>query len=491
MDHTTVRAKIHRDNTGVVTEIPVIMTEHGPLEPLVDYLLDKANRRSQSWMNKLIQAVGLLLDYMAANHDCFDDPKELFATFSQRLYTGTVGLDGIDASGLYWKGIGNSRSVKLLTGPLSEFSDWMAEKKGAKPLNPWRQATQSEEMLAWFAWHQKRKRSFLGHNWDHDKASLAMSRARNTLLKQTPVIDHDEVKFFLEEHIHDLLFKGFIVPGMQNNPRLEKRLNLRDILITLLMHYGGLRMSEPFHLYVHDVSPDPMHLERALVRCFHPSMGTAPHDWHDAKGKPIRCNREAYLRGKYGMRPRYEYASTDQLHAGWKDSALDNKGHYMEVYWYPTWAGELFMKLWVLYMARRAQLKCVHPFAFVTLEGKPYAIDSFARAHRRAVERIGLKPAKSLGTTPHGHRHAYGQRLADAGIDPLIIMKAMHHKSLESQIVYTEPGRTKLKRALEDATQRKKGDVVLSPPDFLEYGFKDVDPLGLLSGPNPKLKRKI
>src|SRR5439155_18769680 len=182
--------------------------------------------------------------------------------------------------------------------------------------------------------------------------------------------------------------------------------------ITMLMHYGGLRMSEPFHLYVRDVVPDPIHTDRALVRIYHPSLGTAPPDWLDAKGRPTKCNRLAYLNGKYAMRPRDEYASSDQWHAGWKGNALDAKGHFMYVNWFPQWAGELFWKLWVLCMAQRAQLDCDHPFAFVTKEGKPYAIDSFERQHRRAVERIGLQAAKALGTSPHGHRHAYGQALA-------------------------------------------------------------------------------
>jgi hypothetical protein len=36
MNHTTVRARVYRDNTGVVTEIPIILIEGGPLQPLVD-----------------------------------------------------------------------------------------------------------------------------------------------------------------------------------------------------------------------------------------------------------------------------------------------------------------------------------------------------------------------------------------------------------------------------------------------------------------------
>jgi integrase len=126
----------------------------------------------------------------------------------------------------------------------------------------------------------------------------------------------------------------------------------------------------------------------------------------------------------------------------------------------------------------------------VTLAGKPYGIDSFERQHRRAVERIGLTVAKAQGTSPHGHRHAYGQALSDANVDPILMKKAFHHKSLESQLVYTEPDRARLVRALEAAAERESTGIRLPPPDLLEYGFKDVDPLGLMSGTNPKLKRR-
>lgn len=486
MEHTTVRGKVHRDHSGVVTEIPVILTEHGPLRPLVDYFLAHTQVRSSAWMTKTAQSVGLLLDYMAENHYCFANPKDMFEAFSQRLYTGTVGEDGTDPSGLYWQGR-SPAVVRVLVNCISGFSDWMARELDAKPLNPWREATRSEEMLAWAAWHQKRDRAFLAHTWDRGKASLTMTRARNLLLKRTPVIDHEPVKHFPDDRMSDLIFKGFIVPGKQKSQRLEDRLNLRDILITLLMHYGGLRISEPFHLYVHDVVPDPIHHDHALVRIYHPSQGTAPPDWLDARGKPTNCNRLIYLNRKYGLRPRNEYALSDQLFAGWKGNALDSGSHFMYVSWFPQWIGELFWKLWVFYMTQRAQLACDHPFAFVTQKGRPYAIDSFERQHQRAVERIGLQAAKAMGTSPHGHRHAYGQALADAGVDPIFRKTALHHKSLESQVIYTEPDRARLVRALEEATTREQAGIVLPPPDLLRYGFKDVDPLGLMSGPNPKL----
>ncbi len=489
MHYTTVRAKGHRDNTGVVTEIPVILTDSGPLQPLLEFLLNMAHVRSFSWMQKMTQAVGLLLDYMAANRECFDDPKSLFQSFVQRLYTGTIGEDGLDPSGLFWIPK-SSAIVRQLTNQLSGFCDWMAERYGTAQLNPLREATRYEEMLNWAAYHQKHGRSLLAHTWDRARASETAKSAKNTLLKRNQKIDHDGVKFFPENRIWDLLFRGFIVPGRQKSRRLAERLNLRDILITMLMHFAGTRVSEPFHLYVHDILPDPLYPDRAFVRIYHPSEGLAPADWRDATGKAVRCNREAYLRGKYGMRPRQEYFSTDQLHAGWKGNLLDSKAHFMHIHWFPTWSGELFLSLWNAYLIQRALGDCDHPFAFVTRDGKPYSPDSFAQAHAAAIKRIGLTPAKMLGTSTHGHRHAYGQRMTNAGIDPLLRKKALHHRSLESQLVYTEPQTDKVTQMLDSATKALNEGRSLPPPDFLKYGFQDVDPMGLLSGPNPGFGRR-
>ena len=491
MTHTVAYYKVVRDNTGIHEEIPVILTEFGPLQPLIQYLLKHRHMFSESNTSKLVQAVGLLIDYMEANHTAFDNPNDLFNTFVQRLYSGTVGVDGIDPSGLYW----DARSpavVRVLVNHLSRFSDWMAQEHGTKQLNPWRQATRAEEQLAWAAWQHQKNRAFLGHTMSVDVAALKVSQARSTLLKKSPVIDHEPVKFFPADRMVDLLFRGFIVPGKQKSPRLEERLNLRDILITMLLHYGGLRMSEPFHLYVHDVIHDDIAPGTALVKVYHPSLGQAPSDLRDAKGKPVACDRATYLRDKYGLLPRTDYKSSHTLHAGWKGNALDSRQHFMHVHWAPRWAGELFWKLWVFYMAQREQLNPNHPFAFVTREGKPYSIDAFEDAHAKAVQRIGLVPAKTLGTTPHGHRHAYGQRLSDLNLDAIFLKTALHHKSLESQAVYTEPGRVKLNRAIESALARAENaenGAALPPPDFLAYGFKDVDPLGLLSGPRPRLLR--
>jgi integrase len=86
--------------------------------------------------------------------------------------------------------------------------------------------------------------------------------------------------------------------------------------------------------------------------------------------------------------------------------------------------------------------------------GEPYTVDAFRQAHGRAVERIGLKPSKYAGTTPHGHRHAYAQLLTDTGVGESVIQSALHHKSPESQQVYKEPTANKVNTVLREASRK-------------------------------------
>jgi integrase len=108
-------------------------------------------------------------------------------------------------------------------------------------------------------------------------------------------------------------------------------------------------------------------------------------------------------------------------------------------------------------------LERLHPFAFVNMRrgevGTPYKIGQYEKAHAAAVKRIGMQVSKELGTTPHGHRHAYGRRLSNAGIEPVMIKRVMHHASIESQLVYTQPTLEEihemLKRAMSTLTPER------------------------------------
>jgi integrase len=78
----------------------------------------------------------------------------------------------------------------------------------------------------------------------------------------------------------------------------------------------------------------------------------------------------------------------------------------------------------------------------------------YNKAHMAACERIGLPVAKTLGTTPHGHRHAYGRRLKNAGVDMSLIRRFMHHASPVSQEIYTQATAKEAMMALEAGAQR-------------------------------------
>jgi hypothetical protein len=119
----------------------------------------------------------------------------------------------------------------------------------------------------------------------------------------------------------------------------------------------------------------------------------------------------------------------------------------------------MFLQAWKLYMYQRMRARIgadKHPFLFVSYRGaqrgEPYTIDAYRDAHERAVRRIGLVPAKMNGTTEHAHRHAYGQRTRRGEVDNIVTQRGLHHKSIESQAVYTEPSIAQVTHALEAAT---------------------------------------
>lgn len=496
MDFVSVHAKVVSDSTGAVSEIPVLLTNDGPLVPLVDYMIWRQHDRSLSWMRKVVHDVALLLTYMGVNSNQMRDPESLFHGFIQRLHSGTVGSDGIDPSGLYWRPE-NRRVIGNILTRLTDFSNWLAERQGTTALNPMRSTTSYDDMVAVAVFMARRNRAFLGHTWRTMRAGQTRA-SRSTSARRPPKVSiSDDAAAFPEKYFEDLLFHGFRRRAGEGCTDLDSRLNVRNCLITLLMHGAGFRLSECFHLWVDDVRPHPLDSSTAQVRIHHPGQGDAPQDWLDERGNPIKCNRAAYLAGKYAMKPRNEVMNKN--YAGWKDPNLDGK-HYMEAYWFQPELGRLFLHLWKLHLKKLVHIPRSHPYAFVVEErstsGDLYSIDSYKQAHARAVLRIGLTPSKPLGTTPHGHRHAYGRRLMRSGVSAQVKQKALHHKSIGSQVVYTAPNATDVSNALNSATNAldklvAEGRFVKPTFDLdklLAHGFEDVDPDGLFSGPNPKLR---
>jgi len=428
LNSVCVEANVRVDNTGLKLSLPVIVTEDGLLRSYLDYLIVHRNK-SRSWLDRSAFAVRLLIDYTKQNEGCFENPYELFKEFSNCLYTGTIGEDGEDPSWLRWKPRTDNDAgfiIKLIT----QYTDWLAVQYEEKKLqlNPKVKPTRYEEWMGLAAHYQKKRRAFLSHLWanEPDPDNYRNVMARKVARSQSM----ESKKSFPEGQIDDLIWKGFVRYGFETSERIHERLDLKNVLITMLMHFGGLRVSECFHLWVEDIMP--WEDGTALVKVFHPEKGRRD------KRSPSRGEE---LQKRFGLKPRKNYPKSHTLHAGWKELKEDNEElHYAMVWWYPQSAGETFNDLWRLYLQyQRVSDKGKHPFAFTTRTGAPHSINGYNQALKRAVERIGLPFCQEFGTTAHGHRHAYGQNLADAKSSSLIIRNALHHKSIESQQVYTKP----------------------------------------------------
>jgi integrase len=183
---------------------------------------------------------------------------------------------------------------------------------------------------------------------------------------------------------------------------------------------------------------------------------------------------------------------------GWKNKLPDNKDNYIQVQWFPTDYGKVFMLLWKNYQKYRASVECHHPYAFISFHhsacGEPYTINAFHSSYAAGLKRIGLEPSKAQGLDPHGHRHNYGRRLERSGLNPLVIRRCMHHKSLESQTVYTGKSQQEISDELTKATlQLANPESKVKSLDWktlVEHGFADIDPRGYFTGKHPKLGGK-
>lgn len=449
----TVTARVYTDASGVYTEIPALLTPAGVLEPLLDYCLHRSHDRSLTWMTKVNRSVRMFLEYLQSN-PAERDTYRLFQNFAQRLYTGTFDRQtGLDPSGLCWAPRSPQDASHIITH-LSDFFDWLGEMRPeAVPVNPRYAGGAFDRQTDEAAYQYRRSKAFLGHTWAANASPNDTGhRVRGQRL---PKVDKGEPPAFPEERFEELLVKGFNTAGRQD---------YRGMLITLLLHGAGFRESEPLHLYIQDVFPDPAHPSQAKVLIHHPSHGQAPSDWRNEHGRSKTGNRAQYLAQQFGLVPRTQLL--DRRHAGWKGGMHDG-AYYKQAYWFLPEYGEWFLQLWYRYLEQVARVERDHPFAFINLNREPvgamYTLAQYNKAHTAACERIGLTVGKALGTTPHGHRHAYGRRLSNAGIDKALIRRFMHHASPESQEVYTQANTHEALAALEAAAQRLRATHAGTP----------------------------
>ncbi len=468
-ESTVVAGRVFTDESGIYYEMPVLLTSHGPIEVLLDYFTEHWDERSPSWMAKVTTSVRLFLEYLNA-HATYTNEQAVFQNFRQRLLTGTVtAATGEDPSGLWWSACGPQKSRRVIRH-LTDLFDWWAKKNPGKhnPAKTWR-GSAHDLRLAEAAYKYRRNKAFLGHTWSPVEETSRRPGDRNSTGKwhSPPKTEREAAPSFPEDRILDLVLKGF---------KVGNRYNYRDMLITLLLNGAGFRVSEPFHLYLWDVTEDPVHRGEALAFIHHPAWGNAPPDpkWLDSSGRQRRGRRAEYLAERFGLAPRDWGLSTSA--AGWKGGMHESQfgGYYKQAYWFVPEFGELFWSIWNLYAEQVLRIdpsRRNHPFALMNIMREPigelYKMGKFEESHAAAVRRIGLEPAKHFGTSIHGHRHAYGQRLRKADVPKEMIRRFMHHTDLDSQDVYTEADRSEclahLRRAigrLNDMTASLRSEIV-------------------------------
>lgn len=427
--------KVYFD-AGPPIELPVLFSDDCSLiAPLLHYQLTR-RRRSLSWHRRIVTAVRLLLEYAAANPALCSEPQLLFQNFIARLNGGTTDA-GMDSSGLHWlpRKPPDARSIcRAITG----FSEYMSKYYASSPLNPMRPANWHERVCRFAGQLHRHDNNFLSHLQSPADIWSQTRYVENSFggLPQEPRVDGDTRTRFPQERFGDLIYRGFAVRPHVADPIL--RLNIRDVLITLLLHGGGLRCSEAFHMFINDVAPNPMDETSALIRIGHPSWGQI--SWKDASGQVTTTNRAEYL-VRHGL-PRRDVVA-GAMHAGWKNPVLDGR-YYLQVRWAEPHYGQLFLQLWRLYQYQYLSLPSwpAHPWAWVSFDmghaGEPLKMGRYIAAHGRAVRRIGLLPKRDNGTKPHCHRHSYAKWLESLGLSREHIRRCLHHASIASQNSYMQ-----------------------------------------------------
>jgi len=457
--HSSTRSyQVYFDKSSPLN-VTAIFCDGKVLFSAVKYLALKrrANSISQVWERQFIQAMRLLLDYSIAHKDSFSNAKEMFESFVYRLQYGSLDESGEDSSGLRWHPRTADFCGRLIL-KITQFSDWLYEESGgeSKLLNLMRKATEAEKAINRAAYNHKQNNSFLKHTYSKNHREHAVNYSRNTSVRNIAFNNVEEKKTFPEERFADLLVHGFRVKSAKENAKIQNKYRIDYILITLLMHLGGIRLSEAFHIYVDDIIPNEGGRQ---IRVYHPSEGIAPAHAR-RKFNNEHLTRKQYLAQAFGMKDRV--TDNSGLHAGWKNSTVNKQGCFFRVFFFGlTELQEQFFELFRLYLNIRVEPLPgrKHPFLFTDKNGDPLKLRTYEQAHSRAVKRIGMVPLLEYGGTRHCHRHSYGTRLANAGVDPLIIKQCMHHRSLGSQEVYTAPKITTVLKALSEGMRRLENIV--------------------------------
>lgn len=457
-------------------------------QPLIDYFQDRRSRELY-WQRRAARALGLFYDFSRSFE--FNEETSIrnrysatITAFLQDLQQGTIPIRGIDHTGLYWPAM-SVTTVAETARHLDMFVEYSCETIGTlkddHPLKALQKTFEGPpvdgESMTKFLITAKRihSRSFLKHLKDDAKGAEEQRRlSRRSLGIERSAAGFRKVKAMSFQLIADLLHYGFERNRAASN--IMEREDVTAKMIFILLLGGGLRRSEPLHMWFNDVTfPEIDGITRCIPALRHPSQAPTY-----IEGEAV--SRLHYLKQR-GMLPRH-MASDKSSHSGWKDLAVDESNKSAEVYFIHEGLEQQFAEYYHYYLNVRRELVALrkargegdHPFLFISigedrasgqsLIGSPYSYNAFGKAFERALTRVERKTGQSInrgkvfGTTPHALRHTYGQILIKVGAPQKAIQRAMHHRSILSQEVYTEPEWEEVCAALSAARSGQANDFL-------------------------------
>lgn len=471
-------------DTTPPTAFPVLYldTLNGYVEmhTLIDYFLAFPSR-SQTWMRDTARAVGLFYDYVTACRSSNSESRVQLNKFIYSLEHGTLDMAyQKDPTGLYWAPTGLDKA-KRLRGYLVAFTDWVFERERANKNQPTKRVLKNEkEELTISLLKTARsilKRSYMEHVKDPLSIAVNLKNTKSSFGYQfeddpkTYVNSKSETRCFPVELINPLFSFGFIKNPHATNP--FEREDITAKMITLLLLFGGLRKSEPFHLWFNDITPTcDFHCH---AKIYHPRLAKTNLIGEGTK------KREQYLKERQ-LRPRNQKLNSKSFHAGWKNLAVDKFTYDADIFFLHESSEVLFISLYTLYLSYRSNLMKTyikehghdHPFLFVSsgvdnrtgesFIGAPYSIAQFDKSYRKALDRLEqylgtrIKKGRDSAMNPHALRHFYGQSLFDLGIDQKVIQKCMRHRSIYAQEAYRNISSQKVRDILSEYSKSEHSE---------------------------------
>lgn len=418
---------------------PLVLLENGRpgyvINAFINYLLMRGEQES-SFQQKL-QSVCQLYEYCRRKYAESDLSEEqirsLIFEFGSAKLHGTIQPDGSDPLNLGWRPI-MPKTLRNIVRNLQEFDTFQVAFFNAKQLNPVEVKFQSNfERYMEFKARSKYDpllHLFPSHSTERTAPVYQAKEHRRDSLKRRPE------KVFPGDFIIDLV---------------EKTEEPRDKMLLLLMGFGGLRRSEPLHLFHQDVVGRFKDTGAAWVVLADPIKGQTT--WQDARGNACSGTRREFLVSQYrneqlpvghplrNLQPRCLYGrGSNQMHVGFKGMTFSGHDQNNFVHWLHEEAGVLFWKAYQEYTQRHFFGKPKHwphhPFLFIRIDaqgyGMPLTLAAMEKIFDKAASRVGVH-----GFSPHSLRHFYGYYFASVLKRPIEEAQAcMHHASIVSTQVY-------------------------------------------------------